>query len=143
MSGNGRKSGKNEFSKWKTILLNRKLWTLFLGFRFVWKIWDFTECMFNALLTHCKKIRLFYFSARQKNSSWDGMTHSFFRRQRSSYLFQYWCSQKNTWVPYLPFPWTIGPMVDLVDGHFFVNLPSHQSLYHIYYIVKRQTKKKR
>jgi hypothetical protein len=98
--------------------------------------------MFNALLTHCKKIRLFYFSARQKNSSWDGMTHSFFRRQRSSYLFQYWCSQKNTWVPYLPFPWTIGPMVDLVDGHFFVNLPSHQSLYHIYYIVKRQTKKK-
>ncbi len=97
--------------------------------------------MFNALLTHCKKSDYSIFLRDRKIRVGMEWPVVFFRRQRSSYLFQYWCGQKNTWVPYLSFPWTIGPMVDLVDGHFYVNLPSHQSLYHIYYIVKRQTKK--
>jgi hypothetical protein len=49
--------------------------------------------MFNALLTHCKKIRLFYFSARQKKSSWDGipfvdtLISNFLFHERKSQIF--------------------------------------------------------
>ena len=63
----------------------------------IFKIWDFTECMFNALLTHCKKIRILFFFATEKfELGWndpDGMRVPFVQDKCSiqgANIIEYW-----------------------------------------------------